>query len=170
MSHQAHQMKAFAHQIEDESRIRTKSVYLSQSNGTKGTEIPEFILWVGPDGLFISADLRGIVSDELQVRISGTRLILYGYLQSDVPPETGGIRQANVVPVTFSQTLDLPCEVDAEPVEVQNENGLISISLKRKKSQRYDDHAEQRFFADNGSKSNGLKDAIAMLETLDRYL
>ena len=164
--------------IEGASRIRTKSVRLTKPNGSRGAETPEIFLWAGPGSLFISADLRDIALDDLQIRVSGTRLIFHGTLRSDLPPEKGGIHQAKKASGTFSHALDLPYEVNVEEAEVQNEDGLISIILKRKESMQYGDRVAQssfktsmqRFFGGNGDSPNNLKDEISILETLDRYL
>lgn len=178
MSRQAHPMIASIHPIEGASHIRTKSVRLTKPNGSRGAETPEIFLWAGPGSLFISADLRDIALDDLQIRVRGTCLIFHGTLRSDLPPEKGEIHQAKKASGTFSHALDLPYEVDVDQAEVLNENGLISIVLKRKESRQYDDRfaqssfktSMQRFFGGNGDSSNHLKDEISILETLERYL
>jgi HSP20 family molecular chaperone IbpA len=179
MSRQAHSIKASIHPTEGVSRIRTKSMRLAQPNGSKGEETPEIFLWAGSWRLFISADLRGIDLDDLQIRVIGTRLIFRGTLRSDLPSEEGGIHQAKNASGTFTHVLELPYRVDADQVEVQNENGLISIVLKKEESRQYSDrggqssftNSMQRFFGENGGSSNNeLKDEITILETLERYL
>ena len=178
MSRQAHPTTASIPPIEGASRIRTKSVRLTKPNASKGAETPEILLWAGPGSLFISADLRDIASDDLQIRVSGTRLIFHGTLRSDLPPDKGGIHQAKKASGTFSHALDLPYEVNVDEAEVQNEEGLISIILKRKESMQHGDRVAQsffktsmqRFFGGNGDSSNHLKDEISILETLERYL
>ena len=178
MSHQAHPIKASIHAIEGASRIRTKSVRLAKPNGSKEVENPEIFLWAGPRSLFISADLRGIDLDDLQISVKGTCLIFHGYFRSDLPPERGGIHQAKKTPETFSHVLELPYEVNVDQAEVLNENGLISIILKRMEPCQSNDRVAQssltdfrrRFWGENGDSSNKLKDEIMILETLERYL
>jgi len=178
MSHQAHPIKASIDAIEGASRIRTKSVRLAKSNGSREAETPEIFLWAGPISLFISADLRGIDLDDLQISVKGTCLIFHGYVRSDLPTEKGGIHQAKKTSGTFSHVLELPYGVDVDQAEVLNENGLISIILKRMESRQYNDRIAQssftnsmkRFFGVNGDSSDNLKDEITMLETLERYL
>jgi len=178
MSHQAHPIKAPIHAIEGASRIRTRSVRLAKSNGSKEAETPEIFLWAGPGRLFISADLRGIDLDDLQISVKGTCLIFHGNVRSDLPPEKGGIHQAKKNSGTFSHVLELPYEVDVDQAEVLNENGLISIILKRMESWQYNDRVAQssftnpmkHFLGENGDSSDNLKDELTMLETLERYL
>lgn len=179
MSRQAHSIKASTHPKEGISRIRTKSMRLAQPNGSKGAETPEILLWAEPGSLFISADLRGIDLDDLQIRVKGTRLVFRGTLRSELPSGEGRIRRAKDASGTFTHVLELPYPVDTDQAEVQNENGLISIVLKKEESRQYSDrggqssftNSMQRFFGENGDSSkNKLKDEITILETLERYL
>jgi HSP20 family molecular chaperone IbpA len=163
---------------EGASRIRTKSVRLNKPNGSKGTENPEIYLWVGSGSLFVSADLRDFGLEDLQIRVQGARLIFLGTLRPDLPSAKGVIHRAKQSSLTFAHALDLPYEVDGDHVEVQNDDGLVSIVLKRKESGQQNDRAAQssfkasmkRFFGENGDAPHNLGDEITMLETLERYL
>lgn len=178
MSRYARQTNIPVPRTEGASRIRTQSVRLNKPNGSRGTENPEIYLWVGSGSLFVSADLRDFGLEDLQIRVQGARLIFLGTLRPDLPSAKGGIRRAKQFSTTFAHALDLPYEVDGDHVEVQNENGLISIVLKRKESGQQNDCAAQssfkasmkRFFGENGDAPHNLGDEITMLETLERYL
>jgi HSP20 family molecular chaperone IbpA len=178
MSRQAHPIKASIHPKDGACRIRTKSMRLAKSNGSPKAEKPEIFLWAVPKSLYIAADLRDIDLDDLQIHVSGTRLIFRGNFRSDLGAEKEAVHQAKNALITFNHILELPYEVDANQTAVQNEKGLISIILRRKESQYYGDHvgqssftkSMQRFFGENGNPSNKLKDEITILETLERYL
>ena len=94
MSRQAHSMKASIHPIEGASCIRTKSVRIAQPNGSRGSETPEIFLLAGSKSLFISADLRGLDLDDLQIRVKETRLTFRGTLRSNLPSGNGEIHRA----------------------------------------------------------------------------
>lgn len=178
MSSQAPIVKESIHTIEGSDRIRTKAYHLDPPYRSKGKDAPEIILWAGPASLFISADLRGIDLNGLEIRVRGTRLIFHGELCSDLPSVKGRVRQVANVSETFSHVLDLPYEVDVDRAEVQNDNGLISIILKRDESSPHSNrsaqssvmHSMKHFFGENGDSSNRLKDELTILETLERYL
>jgi HSP20 family molecular chaperone IbpA len=178
MSRYAHQANVPVPRTDGASRIRTKSVRLNKPNGSKGTENPEIYMWAGSESLFISADLRDFGLKDLQIRVQGARLIFLGTLRPDLPSAKGGIHRVKQASTTFAHAMDLPYEVDGDHVEVQNENGLISIGLKRKESRQQNDRAAQssfkasmkRFFGENGDAPHNLGDEITMLETLERYL
>jgi len=161
------------------NRIRTKSVSLNRPNGSGGIKSPEIYMWAGSKSLFISADLRNIGLEDLRIRVQGARLIFDGTLRPDRPTGEGRIRRAKQSSTMFTYALDLPYEVNDEEVSMQNENGLISITLKRKESVRQNGRAAQssikasinRFFGEDGDSSRGaMKDEITMLETFERYL
>ncbi len=179
MSRYAHRANAPLPRAEGFNRIRTKSVHLSKPNGSRGTETPKIYMWVGSGSLFVSADLRNIGLEDLRIRVQGARLIFDGTLRPDRPTGEGGIRRAKQFSTTFTHALDLPYAVDGDEAEVQNENGLISIALKKRESGRRNDRAARssltasirRFFGGDGDSSRGaMTDEIAMLETFERYL
>lgn len=179
MSRHAHRANAPLPQAEGFNRVRTKSVPLGKPNGSRGTEPPKIYMWVGSGSLFVSADLRDFGLEDLRIRVQGARLIFDGTLRPGLPTGEGGIRRWKQSSTTFTHALDLPYEVNGDEAEVQNENGLISIALKRRESGRRNDRAAQssltasikRFFGEDGDSSRGaMKDEIAMLETFERYL
>lgn len=178
MTQQALSMKAFVDLTEGSRRIRTKSVRIARPDKSGGAETPEIFLWAGSKSLFISADLRGINLADLQICVTGSSLIFRGSLHSDLPSGKGNIHQAKRASGTFSHALELPYRVEVDHAEVQNENGLVSILLKREESRQSHSRDAQssfmnamlRFFCESGDDSNHLKDEITILETLERYL
>ncbi len=177
MSRYAYRTNVPVPRTEGANRIRTKSVRLNKPNGSNGTENPEIYLWVGSGSLFVSADLRDFGLEDLQIRVQGARLIFH-----DLPPGRAARARGNPPAKPFldgfTHALDLPYEVDGDHVELHNENGLMSIVLKRKESGQQNDRAAQssfkasmkRFFGENGEAPHNLGDEITMLETLERYL
>ncbi|NPV04112.1 MAG: Hsp20 family protein [Syntrophaceae bacterium] len=135
-------------------------------------------MWAGSEGLFISADLRDLGLEDLRIRAQGMSLIFDGTLRPELPNAEGGTHRAKKAPAAFSHVLELPYEVNGDDIDVQNENGLVSIVLKRRDSGRQNSRAAQssfrasirRFFGENESTPRSLKDEIAMLETIERYL
>jgi len=178
MSRYAYRTNVPVPRTEGANRIRTKSVRLNKPNGSNGTENPEIYLWVGSGSLFVSADLRDFGLEDLKIRVQGARLIFHATLRPGVSPGQGGIHRAKPSSTVFTHALDLPYEVEGDHVEVQNENGLISIVLKRKESATLNGRLAQssfkasmkRFFGENGEAPHNLGDEITMLETLERYL
>lgn len=111
--------------------IRAESVHLPPSDRPGEREDPGITLWAGPKALFINAVFPGIDLNDLEIRITGTRLVFSGPLTSDAAMKKPGRRRVQRTPITFSHSVKLPYPVDADRAEVRKEKGLISIILKK---------------------------------------
>lgn len=165
--------------------VRTESVRLPSSDrpgaptGRSGEkEEPGITLWAGPRVLFINAVFPGIDLDELQVSITGTRLVFSGPVGSDAATTRPGRRRVLRTPTFFSHSMELPYPVDAERAEVRRENGLISIILKKKPSPAVNDNSRlessimnsmKRYFGGYGHSSGRQDDEDLILQSLEKY-
>ena len=86
-----------------------------------------------PKVLFINAVFPGIDLEDLQISITGKRLVFSGPLRADTAVKKGR-RRPRGTPKNFSHSVELPYPVDADRAEVRKENGLISIILKKDES------------------------------------
>ena len=111
--------------------IRTESIRLPSSGRSSEREEPGITLWAGPKVLFINAVFPGIDLEDLQIRITGTRLVFSGFLRQKPVIGKSGRRRPQSTPENFTHSVELPYPVDADRAEVRKENGLISIILKK---------------------------------------
>jgi HSP20 family molecular chaperone IbpA len=146
--------------------IRTESFTGPSPSHAPGAEEPGFTLWAGPRALVINAVLPGSDPESLQIDVKGTSLIFRGVRRSG--------NRAN----RFSHAVELPYRVDAQRAEVQKENGLISIILKKKESESGNGNGRleksilssaRRYFDGNGSAPNNRQEDAMILQSLDRY-
>ena len=165
--------------------IRTESIRLPSSvrpnapSGRAGEkEEPGVTLWAGPKALFINAVFPGIDLEDLQINITGTRLVFSGLLSSERAIKNPGRRRAQRTPLLFSHSVELPYRVDADRADVRKENGLISIVLKKDESPARDGNARlessimnsmKRYFGDYGHSSDKLADEDMILQSLEKY-
>ncbi|MGE5856710.1 MAG: Hsp20/alpha crystallin family protein [Syntrophaceae bacterium] len=165
--------------------IRTEAIHLPPSDrpgvptGCCGEkEEPGITLWAGPRVVFINAVFPGIDLKDLQIRITGTRLVFSGPLGSDTTTTRPGRRRVQRTPTFFSHSVELPYPVDAERAEVRRENGLISIILKKAPSPAGDSDARlessimnsmKRYFGDYGRLSGKHADEDMILQSLEKY-
>jgi HSP20 family molecular chaperone IbpA len=173
-----------ASRAESTGFIRTESIRLPSSDrrtapsGRSGEkEEPGVTLWAGPKVLFINAVFPGIDLNDLQIAISGTRLVFSGPLGAETAIKKGRRRlQSNSK--HFTHSLELPYPVDAERAEVRRENGLISIILKKAPSTAGDGNARlessiinsmKRYFGDNGRSSDKRAEEDMILQSLEKY-
>jgi HSP20 family molecular chaperone IbpA len=167
-----------ARRAERSGFIRTESINLPPSGGPGEREEPGITLWAGPKALFINALFPGIDLNELQIRITGTRLIFSGPLPPDAAGKMPRRPGARRTPAFFSHSVQLPYPVDANRAEVRKENGLISILLKKEESRARDGNARlqssimksmKRYFGDNGRSSDKQAEEDIILQSLEKY-
>jgi HSP20 family molecular chaperone IbpA len=164
--------------------IRTESIRVPPSNrpgassGLSGEkEEPGITLWAGPKALFINAVFPGIDLEDLQITITGTRLVFSVALSPDAAAKTRR-RKPPGAPMNFSHSVALPYRVDADRAEVRKENGLISIILKKDESPAHGGNARmessimnsmRRYFGDYGRSSDNRTEEGRILQSLDKY-
>ena len=164
--------------------IRTESIQLPTAgrrgapSGPSGEkEDPGITLWAGPKALFINAVLPGVILEDLQINITGKRLVFSGPLGADTAVKKGR-RRPRGTPKNFSHSVELPYPVDADRAEVRKENGLISIILKKDESSARagNSHLEssimnsmKRYFGSNGRSMNKRTEEDMILQSLDKY-
>jgi len=165
--------------------IRTESIRLPSSvrpNAPSGKadekEEPGVTLWAGPKALFINALFPGIDLKDLQISITGTRLVFSGALSPDTAITRPGRRRAQRNPLLFSHSVELPYRVDADRADVRRENGLISIILKKAPSPAGNGNfrlessimnSMKRYFGDYGRSSGKHADEDMILQSLEKY-
>jgi HSP20 family molecular chaperone IbpA len=158
--------------------IRTESIHLPQSDRTDEKEGPGITLWAGPKALFINAVFPGIDLKDLQIVVTGTRLVFSGILSTDAAIPKPGRPPAQHTPGIFSHSVELPYPVDADRAEVRKENGLITIILKKDEPRARDGNVRlessimnsmKRYFGESGRPVNLRSDENRILESLDKY-
>lgn len=164
--------------------IRTESIRLPSDGRTAPSgrsgekEEPGVTLWAGPKALFINAVFPGIDLEDLQIDITGTRLVFSGALSADTATTGPGRRRAQRPPAFFSHSVELPYPVDAGQVEVRKENGLISIILKKEESRAHGGNdrlqssvmsSMKRYFGENGRPADAREDENRILRSLEKY-
>ena len=164
--------------------IRTESIRLPTSDrpgapsGRSGEkEEPGVTLWAGPKALFINAVCPGIDLEDLQISITGRRLVFSGLLRPKPTIGRTGLRSPST-PVNFRHSVELPYRVDADRAEVRKENGLISIILKKEASSGRHGNAHlessimnsmRRYFGEYGPPAGTQTDENKILQSLEKY-
>ncbi|HET6489290.1 MAG TPA: Hsp20/alpha crystallin family protein [Syntrophales bacterium] len=165
--------------------IRTESIRLPSSDRRGTTSVrpiekeePGVTLWAGPKALFINAVFPGIDLEDLQIRITGKRLVFSGLQHPGPVSGKNGRRRPRSSPLNFSHSVELPYSVDADRAEVRKENGLISIILKKDESPARSgkDRLEssimnsmRRYFGENGHPADPRENENRILQSLEKY-
>lgn len=158
--------------------IRTESIRLPHSDWTDEKEEPGITLWAGPKALFINAVFPGVDLNDLQINITGTRLVFSGPLTARAAIKKSGWGSMQRTSRIFSHSVELPYSVDADRAEVRRENGLISIILKKDDTRTIDGNARlessimksmKRYFGESGQPASTRADEYRILQSLDKY-
>lgn len=105
-----------------------------QLGGTSGpvqSNFPAMNVWVGDDGVIVTAEIPGILPENLDITVKGDRLTVSGDRNLDELPEGARYNRRERGQGQFSRTLQLQFQVDAENVGATFKNGILQIELPR---------------------------------------
>lgn len=91
---------------------------------------PALNIWETDDALYAEAEVPGMKMEDLEVLVVGNELTIKGERKA---PQQEGVtfhRQERGVG-SFTRTIRLPVEIDADRVEATLENGVLTITLPK---------------------------------------
>lgn len=96
---------------------------------------PKLNLHESEDHLVIEAELPGFTLEDVGVSILGRELTILGSHESRVEPE-GDTQRTERPSLSFSRTISLPFDVDADRVGARLTDGLLRVQLPKAESAR----------------------------------
>jgi len=97
--------------------------------------VPIDLLDVGPD-LIIRANMPGVEAENLTITLSGNTLTLKGEVKAEPTLEGATYLRRERRASTFSRSLVLPMEVDADHAEATFRDGVLTLTLPKSESVR----------------------------------
>lgn len=94
------------------------------------TQFPRVNVARSDDGLFLSVELPGFSTEDVEVEVHEDRLTLSGKRTSEGTSETPDLRRE------FSRSFELPFRVESEDVKATLRNGVLELTLPRAASDR----------------------------------
>lgn len=91
---------------------------------------PRTNMYDSGDHFEIRAEVPGLSNDDLGIKIQGNYLEISGTRKSDAPKAYKAHRVERKA-ATFSRSLTLPADVDAEKVEAILKNGILTLNLPK---------------------------------------
>ncbi|TCR68204.1 Hsp20/alpha crystallin family protein [Bosea sp. BK604] len=101
-----------------------------------GREFPPINLWIGGDSVAVTAELPGIVPEDVDLTVRENTLTLQGTREPRTEDEKSVWHRRERAYGSFSRTVQLPFRVDPERVETRFANGLLEIELHRPEADR----------------------------------
>jgi HSP20 family protein len=83
------------------------------------------------DALVVRAELPGLRPDDVNVEVTNNRLILRGEKREEREENRRGIHVVERRYGSFLRTIPLPYEIDAEHVEANAKNGVLTLRLPK---------------------------------------
>jgi HSP20 family protein len=95
------------------------------------TTFPPMNLWEDDDKLYVEAELPGLEMKDLEIYVNaGNQLTVKGERQ-EPKFESGAWHRRERGCGSFARTLELPTHVDAEKVEAEFKNGVLTVTLPK---------------------------------------
>lgn len=83
------------------------------------------------DKYYVRAELPGVKGDELDIQVTGKNLSISGERKIASEEEGARYHRREREAGTFSRVIGLPGDVDADKVEANLENGILSITVPK---------------------------------------
>jgi HSP20 family protein len=83
------------------------------------------------DNVYIRAEIPGIDAEQLSISALRNRVTLSGKREIAIEQGKGSYHRRERAEGSFSRTLNLPVEVDAERVEARYVNGVLTLTLPK---------------------------------------
>lgn len=99
---------------------------------TGETFVPKFEVKERKDAYVFKADLPGVKEDDLDVSLTGNRLTISGKRESEKKEEEDRFFAWECSYGSFSRSFTLPEGVDAEHVNADLKNGVLTLTLPKK--------------------------------------
>jgi len=95
--------------------------------------------WVPPvdiceteDSLVLKAELPGIKSDDVEIRVEDNTLYLKGERKFEKEAKDENFHQVERSYGTFSRSFSLPSSIDSDKVKAEYQNGILTLTMPKR--------------------------------------
>ncbi len=96
---------------------------------------PAMNIWQDGEKLYVEAEVPGLTMEDVELTVEGDELTLKGQRRRSEDKEIAYHRQERGVG-TFSRTLTLPVDIDADRVEATLKDGVLTVVLPKAEAAR----------------------------------
>jgi HSP20 family protein len=94
-------------------------------------EFPAVNVWVGATGALVTAEIPGVVPDQMDVTVHQNTITLQGKRDPEVVDSEAVMHRQERAHGPFNRTIVLPFRVDADKVSARFERGVLTLELPR---------------------------------------
>ncbi len=109
---------------------------LRRAASNSNSEYPAVNVWVNGDDAVVTAEIPGIDSKTLDISVSDNTLTFRGTKPADDKREDESYHRHEVWNGTFSKTIQLPFNIDADRVSASYKRGILQISLPQRENDK----------------------------------
>lgn len=99
-------------------------------------EFPLMNIWAGPDGAVVTAEIPGVVPEELDIAVHQNTVTLRGSRPAEPLPEGAVVHRRERVTGAFGRNLILPFRVDGDKATAKFRHGVLRLDLPRPEADR----------------------------------
>lgn len=105
----------------------------SDWNGESGlrTATPSLDLSESEDALEVRTDMPGIKPEDIDIEVTGNTLRISGERNEESEEKGKTFHRIERRHGTFARAITLPCDVDAEKIEAQSNDGVLTVTLPK---------------------------------------
>ena len=100
------------------------------------SEFPAVNIWANADGAIVTAQVPGVIPDQLDVTVHQDTVTLRGKREPEPLGEDAVVQRQERPLGPFTRTLVLPFRVDADRVSARFERGVLTLDLPRPESDK----------------------------------
>lgn len=102
----------------------------------RSVDAPRVNVAESADEITVSAELPGIDEKDVEVFLSGDRLVIRGEKSEEKEDKKRDYHRVEFSRSAFNRTIPLPAEVDAENVEARFRKGILTVTLPKTEAGR----------------------------------
>ncbi|MGQ2904789.1 MAG: Hsp20/alpha crystallin family protein [Neoaquamicrobium sediminum] len=99
-------------------------------------EFPLMNIWAGADGAVVTAEIPGVVPEELDIAVHQNTVTLRGNRPAENLPEDAVVHRRERVTGAFARNIILQFRVDGDKARATFRNGVLRLDLPRPESDK----------------------------------
>ncbi|HXH50472.1 MAG TPA: Hsp20/alpha crystallin family protein [Terriglobia bacterium] len=103
-----------------------------QQEASPGAWIPPVDIYETGDSLVLKAELPGINTDDVEIRVEDSTLYLKGERKFEKEAKEENLHRVERSYGTFTRSFALPNTIDADKVKAEYENGILTLTLPKR--------------------------------------
>ena len=102
----------------------------------RSSRFPAINVWTSQDGIFVTAELPGVLPEDINISVTADTLDLSGNCRAEDIGEASQYHRRERTHGEFSRSFQLPFPVNKEMVEANLQQGVLQLSLPRAESEK----------------------------------